>query len=265
MKKKLAPKAPKKGVSRRLGSEPIKGAERLVTMSNALTRAGHGLTLSEKRMVAIAASRLDPRQPFKTGLEICTRIDSSDYAETFGVDLTTAYEQLAAGAKALFNRSITFYEPAHTRKNKPIGPTKVQMRWVGQVKYHAGEGWVELHWWHKVLPHLIGIQKQFTTYQLKQSSALRSTSSWKLLELLMRFQSTGFAEYSIEDFCVSMDATERQSRDFGKIRTKLIEPAVKELSEKDGWMIEWRPIKRGRKVSAVRFEFSRDPQRRLID
>ena len=31
--------------------------ERWVTMSNALTRAGHGLTLAEKRIVAAAVSR----------------------------------------------------------------------------------------------------------------------------------------------------------------------------------------------------------------
>jgi hypothetical protein len=38
---------------------------------------------------------------------------------------------------------------------------------------------------------------------------------------------------------------------------------VKELTEKDGWIIQWRPIKAGRKVKAVRFEFMRDPQLRL--
>jgi plasmid replication initiation protein len=38
---------------------------------------------------------------------------------------------------------------------------------------------------------------------------------------------------------------------------------VKELTEKDGWLIAWTPIKAGRKVTALRFEFKRDPQGRL--
>ena len=38
---------------------------------------------------------------------------------------------------------------------------------------------------------------------------------------------------------------------------------VKELVEKDGWLIQWQPIKAGRKVKAVRFTFTRDPQGRL--
>jgi plasmid replication initiation protein len=237
--------------------------ERWVTMSNALTRAGHGLTLAEKRIVAAAVSKLDSRRVLKPGEVPRTKITAAEYAEAFGVDLDTAYDQLKAASKQLYKRSITFFEPAWKRNGKPLPPTIVHMRWVGSVKYQDGEGWVELAWWPDLLRHLIGLQRQFTTYQLQQASALRSAYSWKLLELLMRFESTGWAEYTIEDFAASMDATEKQAADFAKIRTKIIEPAVKELTEKDGWIIQWRPIKAGRKVKAVRFEFMRDPQLRL--
>jgi plasmid replication initiation protein len=78
----------------------------------------------------------------------------------------------------------------------------------------------------------------------------------------MRFESTGWAEYTIEDFKTSMDAPASLS-DFGQVKRRIIEPAVKELTEKDGWIIQWRPIKAGRKVKAVRFDFMRDPQLRL--
>jgi plasmid replication initiation protein len=236
---------------------------RWITMSNALTRAGHGLTLAEKRLIVISASKLDSKKVLAFGEVPTTCITAVEYAETYGVDLDTAYNQLQSGAKNLYSRSITFYEPAFARNGKPIEPTRVMMRWVGSVKYHEKEGKVELHWWHALLPHLVGIKKQFTTYQLQQASALRSAYSWKLLELLMRFQSTGWAEYTIEDFATSMDATPKQRGDFAAIRRKIIEPAVKELNEKDGWLIQWRPLKRGRKVSAIRFDFMKNPQRSL--
>ena len=239
------------------------GGERWVTMSNALTRAGHGLTLAEKRIVAAAVSKLDSRRMLKPGEVPRTKITAAEYAETFSVDLDTAYDQLQGAAKTLYNRSITFYEPAHKRNGRPLPPTRVQMRWVGSVKYQEGEGWVELAWWPDLLCHLTGLRRQFTTYQLQQTSALRSAYSWKLLELLKRFESTGWAEYTIEDFATSMDATEKQRGDFAAIRRKIIEPAVKELTEKDGWLIQWRPIKAGRKVRVVRFDFAKDPQHRL--
>ena len=232
---------------------------RWVTMSNALTRAGHGLTLSEKRLVMASVSKLNSVRNPRPGECPVIKITAAEYAENWGVDANTAYEQLQDGAKNLYNRSILFYEPSFTRKGKPIMVTNT-MRWVGQVKYHKNDGWVELHFWHAIVPHLMGIKKNFTSYQLQQASALRSVYSWRLLELLTRFESTGWAEYSIEDFAVSMNATEKQKSDFAAIRRKMIEPAVKELQEKDGWLIQWMPIKTGRKVSGVRFNFMRNPQ-----
>lgn len=233
--------------------------ERWVTMTNALTRASHGLTLAEKRIVIAAASKLDSTRPLPFGEVPTTRITAAEFVELYGVDSNTAYEQLQEAAKHLYARSITFFEPAERRRGKPLKPTMVTMRWVGQVHYQKGEGWVELYWWPQLLPHLVGLKKQFTTYQLQQATALRSTYSWKLLELLMRFQSTGRAEYTVEDFATAMGATDKQRADFAAIRRKIIEPAVKELQEKDGWLIQWMPIKAGRRVSSVRFTFMRNP------
>jgi len=235
----------------------------LITMSNALTRAGHTLTLAEKRIVMLAVSKLNPLKP-APGAALCTRITATEYAETFDVDMDTAYRQLQTAAKHLYNRSIMFFEPAHKRNGKPIKPARSVMRWVGRATYHEGEAWIELAWWHEILPHLMGIKKQFTEYQLKQVTALRSIHSWRLLELLMRFKSTGWAEYTIEDFATSMEATEKQRMNFNNIKRRIIEPAVKELTEKDGWQIEWYPIKAGRKVKAVRFEFSRPKDERVF-
>lgn len=230
-----------------------------ITMSNALTRAGHGLGLAEKRVVFIAISKLDSRKPLPLNTQgiYTSRITAAEYAELAGCERHTAYEALKDATKALYSRSITFFEPAYKRKGDLV---QVHMRWVGEVKYHEGEGWAELLWWPKVLPHLTGLQRQFTSYQLKQATALRSIYSWKLLELLTRFESTGWAEYSIEDFATSMEATEKQRANFNNIKRRIIEPAIKELTEKDGWIIQWTPIKAGRRVKALRFEFRRDPQ-----
>ena len=249
-----------------ISAEGRPAGERWVTMSNALTRAGHGLTLAEKRLVMCAVSKLDSRsrnELMHFGDVPTTRITAAEYADLFEVDANTAYEALQAAAKNLYGRSITFYEPAHKRNGKPLKPIRIDMRWVGRCTYHEGEAWVELAWWPELLPALFDLKKNFTTYQLQQASALRSVYSWRLLELLTRFKSTGWAEYTIEDFATAMDATEKQRENFNNIKRRIIEPAVHELNEKDGWLIDWEPIKAGRKVKAVRFTFERDPQGRL--
>jgi plasmid replication initiation protein len=234
---------------------------RHVTMNNALVRAGHGLSLSEKRLVMLAVSKLNSAKVMKPGEVLpSVKVTAHEYARTYGLDPSSgvAYEALKDAAKNLFDRRITFFEPAHKRGKKPLQATiRNEMRWVGRCKYHDGEGWVQFAWWPDLLPCLMGLKRQFTTYKLQQASALRSVYSWKLLELLSRFKSSGQAEYSIEDFKASMEAPPSLS-DFAQLKRRVIDPAVQELSAKDGWSIEWEPIKAGRKVNALRFNFTRN-------
>ena len=237
--------------------------ENWIAMSNALTRAGHGLTLGEKRLIFCAISKLDSRRILKPGEAPTSRVTAAEYADVAACEPSAAYEALQTAAKNLYNRSISFYVQAKNRKGRSVGEAITHMRWVGRATYKKSEGWVELAWWHELLPHLTGLHKEFTEYQLKQTHALRSIYSWKLLELLMKFESTGWAQYTIEDFCTAMEATPKQRSDFAAIRRKIIEPAVKELQDKDGWLIQWQPIKAGRKVAALRFNFIRNPQQSL--
>lgn len=238
---------------------------RWVVMSNALTRASHNLTLTEKRIIAAGLSKLDSRAMYNPLKPPITRLTAQEYADIFGLDVSNVYEQLQAGALQLYNRSIHFFEPTEKRYGEPIKPKKSIMRWVGRATYTEKEGWIELAWWPEILPHVMALRARFTKYQLEQASALRSVYSWRLLELLMRFESTGWAEYSIEDFSKSMEATEKQKANFNNIKRRIIEPAVKELTEKDGWLIQWEPIKAGRKVKAVRFKFERNPQTTIFE
>jgi len=238
--------------------------DRYVTMSNALVRAGQGLELAEKRIVALGIAKLDsfraisPLEP-----DPVTRITAAEYSETFDVDISLAYRALAAASKQLFMRYITFYTPAYRRNGQPLPPTRVQIHWVTEVHYQEGEGWVDLHWVPKLLPQLTGLKKQFTTYQLHQVSGLRSVYAWRLLELLKRFESTGWFDIAIEDFGASMEATEKQMANFANLRRKMIEPAIRELTEKDYWVIVWDTVKAGRKVKSLKFRFARSGQQHL--
>jgi hypothetical protein len=80
--------------------------EHLVTMSNALLRAGHGLTLGEKRIISIAISKLDFRRALKPGEIPRARITVAEYAELADCTMPTAYEGLQDAAKRLSRNSL---------------------------------------------------------------------------------------------------------------------------------------------------------------
>ncbi|WP_211488914.1 replication initiation protein, partial [Escherichia coli] len=91
---------------------------------------------------------------------------------------------------------------------------------------------------------------------------LRSVHSWRLLELFEQMntnkENNGWLSISLEDFHHAMESPDSYKTTFGLLRKYMIEPAVKELTEKDHWMIDWKPIKKGRKVVRLEFWFRKE-------
>jgi plasmid replication initiation protein len=229
-----------------------------ITMSNALANAAQGLSLAEKRVMMFAISKLDSfRHDGGTPTGII-KLTAHEYASEFGVDSDTAYTQLRTAGDAIFERHIRYFE--ETRH----GLKEVKIRWVSRAEYHKGEGWIALRFTPDVQPHLTAIENKFTSYKLAQASALRSLYSWRLLELLSQNKKLGFRQISLDEFHYAMETPEGYKANFKILRQRVLEPAVKELTEKDGWLIAWTPIKTGRKVTTLRFEFKRDPQGALF-
>lgn len=232
-----------------------------VNMSNALARSAHGLSLAEKRIIAACIAKTDQmpnmNQVRQRGAWL-VHLSATDYAEAFGVDVNTAYTQLQAASENLFSRYIRT-----TRKTRK-GIEEYKFRWVGGVRYHKGEGWVELDWWHEVVPHLFGLRTEFTQYKLSQASALRSAYSWRLFEVLQSWQDTGRYQPTIEDFCRAMDVPESYTKNFKEVRRRVIEPAVLELVQKNNMLITWTTQNAGRKVIGLDFKFQQNPQQNLL-
>lgn len=250
------PKAKASPHAMRAQSADLHLSDRHVTLKNDLVAASQGLkTLAEQRIVKSCAAKLDSAR-FDQGRYKIT-LSAAEYAETFKLDPNTAYEQLKAVSESLMDRRIRREE--QTRR----GPKVHVDHWVSGITYHDGEAWLELRFSHEATPYLTMLRGNHTTYQLKQAAGLRSVYSWRLLELLMQFKNTGWKQITVEDFGKAMDAKASHMGNFKDLRQWIIEPAVKELTEKDGWQISWTAIKPGRKVTALRFDFTRDPQSRL--
>jgi plasmid replication initiation protein len=224
-----------------------------VNMSNALVRAAHGLTLGEKRVVSVCMAKMDSvrldngRYKFK--------LTAQEFAETFDVDGDTAYEQMKFAGDNLMKRVARTFEEGRR------GKIERKWVWVSGATYHHGEGWMELGFSPEMTPHLMLLRKEFTSYKLKQASALRSIYSWRLFELLMQFKSTGILHIDIDEFCHAVEAPESARKNFAQLRKRIIEPAVAELMKKDGMQIEWTAKKPGgRKITSLEFKFSKQAE-----
>lgn len=232
----------------------------VVSLSNALNDAAMCLTLMEKRLIFFCIaeinsikSRHQQTNDFK--------ISVVDFAELYNLPVASTYQELRRITIGIMKKQWEYVE-LDNRGNDVIR----RRQWLTACDYHKNEGWVRVKFSGEVAPYLTLLRTQFTSYRLEQASALRSLYSWRLLEKLMQFENDGKGWWAveIEDFCRIMEATEKQKTDFAKIRTKIIEPAIKELTEKDGWSIEYTTIKAGRKVISLRFDFQRVPPKPLL-
>lgn len=235
--------------------------KRSVSMSNALARGAQCLSLVQKRIIALAMAKTDslPAKDLLAGLAYGWRVRlfASEYQETYEVDANTAYEQLKEGSHSLLK--CLWKTIAEGKKGEVI----TEGQWLQLAEYSKGEGRVDITFHPRIAPHLLALRSQFTTYKLKQAAALRSVYAWRLFECLQSWRSKGKWSPTIDEFNKAMDAPVSCTADFGRLRARIIDPAVKELIAKNGLLIQWETEKAGRKVIGLKFTFQPDPQGRL--
>jgi plasmid replication initiation protein len=238
--------------------------ERWVSMSNNIARAAHGLDLSEKRLIALGLAKTDSKDS-KLLISAMTqgwkvKINAVEYAEVFGLERNTAYEQVISASDDLFRREVRFED-----KGKGGKAVTKKFRWVSGAVYQPGEGYVELNFTPEIAPHLLGLRSKFTMMRLQQAAPFSSVYTWRMFELLKSWESEGTFTINIADFWEAVEAAASARKDFTQLRLRVIEPTVSEIMAMTKYTVEWEPMRTGaRKVTALKFSFYENPQQDLI-
>lgn len=235
-----------------------------ITMTNIVARASHELKLGEKRLICSALASLDSlsaRRLFDANVKhgFSVKVTAVDYAAQFNLDESTAYTQMKEACDLLFERHIRYEEKGRR------GVIVNKIRWVSQAKYAKGDGFVELFFTHQVAPHVLGLRSNFTTYKLKHAAGLDTTYAWKLYECLMSWKKQGRYSVSVEEFQRVMEVPESSKKSFAHLRVNVIEPSIKSITARTNLIVQYTPIKGGRKVVGLEFRFMENPQLSIDD
>lgn len=217
-----------------------------VTQSNLLIQASHTLTLNEKRLVLCAASLLNPmRRPPKDGF---LTVSADDFATTFGMELRHSYEALADASQRLYNRNIRLYKK---------GKLSEEVRWVYHIRYKDGQGAVELGFSPTVLPQLTMLNKEFTSYQLRQIGSLSSFYAIRLYELMAQFFKLGTRECTLEQLRQMLDLGDKYEN-IKDLRKRVLDPAIKEVNRHTDISVVAEPIRKGRAITGFSFTIAKN-------
>ena len=212
----------------------------IVSQSNKLIEASYKMTLAEKRVICLLASKINRQdEDFKK-----YKIKISDLAEFIGLKGSYIYTQTEQLTKKLISRVLTFKESPEV---------KVQVSFLSSARYHQGKGTVELCFDPEMKPYILQLKGQFTNYYLKHIARLRSVYSIRIYELLKSYQRFGRKKFTIQELKTIFQMPSNQYTRYSHFKGRILQPAQKELREHTDIYFEFEEIKDGRKVNAILF------------
>lgn len=220
-----------------------------VTKSNYLLEARYKLPVQAQKLVLACLGKIDPRNEIPREI-IMT---ASEFSELMGIDIKNAHRELYKAADKLYQSDILIHENGE----------EIELRWVQEkAKKLKGEAAVRLVWSDRVLRYISQIRGNFTSYKLRNIADLQSAHSIRIYELLMRFTDTGDREIFLDDFKSILGISDKYP-EFKVLNRDVIKLAIKELNQRSDLIITCTPIKRGRTVEKLRFEFKKSKQMKM--
>lgn len=226
----------------------------LVVKHNALINASYSLTLVEQRLILLAVVQL--RQSTHNSeldhlaFDKPIVIHVSDYASTFRVSNSTAYETLKDACKTLFERRFSFVEP------RAKGSANVITRWVSYIAYIDDTSTIEFTFAPHVTPLVTYLEEHFTSYDIEQVAPLKSGYAVRLYELVIAWRVKGKTDkMTVEQLRRKLGIEVNQYARMELFKRKVLDPSVKQISDNTDIILEYEQHKKGRQITHFTFSF----------
>ena len=226
--------------------------ELTVIRSNDLVESSYKISLDERRLIECGIAKIKSGEPIPDKI----KITAEEFGEAWGITTRSAYKQLKAATKNLYEQDIFMF------KEGKRGEQKWHYRWVDSCGYEEGEGCVYLSFTKWIKPYLQELSSAYTSYRLFEIKHLKSSHAMRLYELMMQYRKTGFKVDSLDNLKRYFGVEDKYKRwvDFDK---RVLRAAVKEINNCTAYQVKHKPLKKGRKVDAVQFSFSPKHQKML--
>lgn len=223
----------------------------IVVKDNALINASYNLDTVEQRLILLAI--LQARET-KTGIDSNTRlrIHASDYMDRFNVSKHAAYKALKTAVTNLFGRQFSYL----TTDEKTGKPKKVISRWVQNIAYIDDAAILEVTFTMDVVPLITRLEKQFTSYRLKQVTQLTGKYAIRLYELLIAWREVGKTPlFEISDFRSKLGLGVDDYPRIDTFKRRVLESAIKQINEHTDIIVKVEQHKEGRSIFGFSFSF----------
>jgi plasmid replication initiation protein len=214
---------------------------REVTKHNALIEAHYKLTLLEQRIILNMIALIEPTdEKFKTyRLKI---------REVFGIEGGKDYQELIDASGRLVSKLINIKKP-----NDGL----LQITFLSSAEYIPEDGVIELEFSPKMQPYLLQLKNNFTSYKLHRVMSFRKVNTIRLYELMKQYENTREKTRTLTiDELQNILGTKYTT--FADIKKSVLDPSKNEMHEKSDIFFTYEPVKKGRKIVAIKFTILAD-------
>lgn len=222
----------------------------LSVMQNRMIEAWNNMGADEKRIFVLASPLV---RLVNATEQTKFSISAKDYAKACGISENSAYGQLNQAAKALRGRYFSYINAKNHR---------VSVHWVIRIEYSNAE--ISFYFPEEVL-YMLSIfnsKNPYTKFKVETALKLKGSHAIQLYQLLKQHEKIGFRQFEIEEFKQMFQLTEKY-KILSNLRVRVIEPAVKEITEKTELDITFSQIKQGNKIVGFYFKINKEKRKKL--
>ncbi|MBL7668535.1 replication initiation protein (plasmid) [Moraxella osloensis] len=223
----------------------------LVVKDNALIEASHKLSEVEQRLILLAI--LKAREFCNSIEELKDKelvIHASDYIQAFGVDRDAGYKSLKKAVMGLYQAEWGY----HYINSKGNVVVRYE-RFTQSAEYVENEATVKFMFANAIIPMLVELERNFTSYEIEQVANLQSRYAMRLYECLIRFKGSKTLTISLDDLRFRFGLLDNEYKAMGDFKRFVLDLAVKQINSNTDITVKYDQHKQGRTITGFTFKF----------
>lgn len=227
----------------------------LVVQSNKLIEAHYKqeYSVQEQRTVLWLISEINKDDYFHFEKYTCKElvISAQQYADLMGINVKNVYRDADKLSDALMSKVITIHQDNGDWK---------KFHWVSSMEYKKEKGMITASVSPDIIPYIIELKEQFTSFRLGNILYLRSSHAIKLYQILSQYKKIGERTLSLDEIKSFLGLFNLVTyKSYGALKQKVLEISKREINEKTDLTISYKEIKESRKVVAIQFKITKKP------
>lgn len=211
-----------------------------IVLSNDLIEAKYKLSALEQKIIHLLIAQIDL---FDEDLKYYS-LNVTEFSKIFGENNNNYARDMKRALEKLVTTKIEI-------KSKD---TVLIASWFASAQYFKG-GKIEIEFSRKLKPHLIGLKRSFTRYNLDYVIEFKSSYSIRIYQFLKQYQRMGIREVSLLALKEYL-RIEKEYAMYAHFKAKVLNVAYDEINKNADISFKFEEIKKGRKVDKIKFYIS---------